>query len=64
MQIELTAAELELIQAALHELKRRKKQRIENEQRRGVTGHIETHEKRIQEAETLYAKVDVLRGIH
>ena len=28
MQIELTAAELELIQAALHELKRRKKQRI------------------------------------
>jgi len=57
MKIELSIAEKELLLASLHQLKRRKKQRISNESKRNESKFIELHSKRISEIETLTAKL-------
>jgi hypothetical protein len=57
MKVELSNEEKELLLASLHQLKRRKKQRISNESKRNESKFIELHSKRISEIETLQAKL-------
>ena len=57
MEIELSNEEKDLLLASLHQLKRRKNQRISNELKRNESKFLEIHLKRITEIETLQAKL-------
>ena len=58
MKIELSKQEIELLKASLHQNKRKKLQRINNETKRGISNFTKLHETKINELQTLYSKLE------
>jgi hypothetical protein len=58
MQIELSEQEIDLLKAGLSARKKRAKNRIKNELKRGKTQFLTIHKTKIKDIENLYSKLN------